>query len=63
MKEKGSNKKLEGHKSISYKEMLDFQKNGLQKEWRTGNRTWPIRKRENRANSNLNTNKPKNSMK
>lgn len=39
--------------------MQDLWKNGFKKVLKTGNKTWHIKKRENKVNLNLNTNKLK----
>jgi hypothetical protein len=38
-------------------------RNGFKKELKIGNKTWLIKKKENKANLNLNTNKLRYSMK
>lgn len=62
-KKRGSSKKLDAPRSISFKETLVSWKNGLPREWRIGSKTWLTRRKENRANLSLNTNKLKNSTK
>jgi hypothetical protein len=62
-RKKGLSKRSGEHKLTNSREMLASWRSGSLRESKIGSKTWLTRRRENRANSSLSTNRHKNLMK